>query len=92
MQFRQEQENIHDNFAVTGYATLPGIARMCAVGHMPRELSRHNWFARDLGVRVIGKVISEQFRPSPLLQGGLEIPVEIKVEWENSAPYFERES
>ena len=32
---------------------------------------------------MIGKVISEQFRPSPLLQGGLEIPVEIKVEWEN---------
>ena len=48
-----------------------------------RELSRHIWFVLDLGVRVIGKVISEQFRPTPLLQGGLEIPVEIKVEWEN---------
>ena len=83
VEFRQEQENIHDNFAVTGYATLPGIARTCVVGHMPRELSRHIWFALDLGARVIGKVIFEQFRLSPLLQGGLEIPVEIKVEWEN---------
>ena len=55
---------------------------MCVIGHMPRELSRHIWFALDLGARVIGNVISEQFRPSPLLQCGLEIP-EIKVEWEN---------
>ena len=91
-EFRQEQENIHDNFAVAWYATLPGIARMCVVGHMPRELSRHIWFALDLGSRVIGKVISEQFRPSPLLQGGLEIPGEITFEWENETPYFERES
>ena len=50
---------------------------------MPRELSRHIWFALELGARVIGKVISEQFRPSPLLHGGLEIPIEIKFEWEN---------
>ena len=52
VEFRQEQENIHVNFAVAGYATLPGIARMCGVGHVPRELNRHIWFAVDLGARA----------------------------------------
>ena len=36
-----------------------------------------------MGATVTGKVISERYRPSPLLQGGLEIPIEISVEWEN---------
>ena len=53
------------------------------MGHIPREFSRHIWFALNMGATVTGKVISERYRPSPLLQGGLEIPIEISVEWEN---------
>ena len=36
-----------------------------------------------MGATITGKVISERYRPSLLLHGGLEIPIEISVEWEN---------
>ena len=80
LDFRPEWDNGHDDFAVAGYARLPGRPRMSVVGHIPRELSRHIWFALDLGARVTGKIKSDQYRPSPLLQGGLEIPVTVIVE------------
>ena len=83
MNTEQEHENIHDEHAITGYTRLPGTARTTVVGHIPRELSRYIWFAIELGAVVTGKVKSARYRLSPLLQGGLEIPVFIKVEWSN---------
>ena len=81
--FDQEIGNIHDDFAVAGSVLLPGTQHLTIVGHIPRELSRYIWFALELGAEITGKVKSDRHRPSPLLQGGLEIPVTVTVEWKD---------
>ena len=60
---------------------LRGTLDVTIVGHIPRELSSYIWFALQLGAEITGKVKSDRHRPSPLLQGGLEIPVTVTVEW-----------
>ena len=83
LKFRVERNNAYDDFAVAGFTKLPGVLLPSIVGHVPRELSRYVWFALEHGASIHGKVKSEMHRPSPLLQGGLEIPVTVTVEWEN---------
>ena len=63
---------------------LPGTLDLTIVGHIPRELSRYIWFALQLGAGITGKVKSDRHRPSPLLQGGLKIPVIVTVEWKDA--------
>ena len=53
------------------------------VGHMPRELSRFIWYVIERGARITATLVFTQAKDSPLVQGGLEIPVIVKVEWEN---------
>ena len=38
LEFSQERDNVHDEFAVAGYARLPGIQRICVVGHIPPRI------------------------------------------------------
>ena len=64
----------HDRFAISGSAKIPGKIGCVVVGHIPRELSRYVWCALDSGAIISGKVISDKYKPSPLFQGGLEIP------------------
>ena len=46
------------------------------VGHTPQEVSRHFYFyLREEGGRVDGSVLSTAYRPSPIPNGGLEIPL-----------------
>ena len=80
--FRKEEDNVHDNFAVAGCAKLPGRLIPGIVG---RELSRHIWYDLEYGAIMNAEVKSERHRPSPLLQGGLEIPLTVTVEWENES-------
>ena len=49
------------------------------VGHIPREISRHVYFLikEDEGW-IHGKVLPVMYSPSPILSGGLEIPLIIK--------------
>ena len=51
---------------------LRGTIRPPVVGHLPREISM---FTIVHGGRVSFKVINAHHRRSPLVQGGLEIPV-----------------
>ena len=81
--FKQERNNRYDRFAVAGKTKLPGTLAASIVGHMPRELSRFIWYAIERGARITATLVSTQAKDSPLVQGGLEIPVIIKVEWEN---------
>ena len=37
----------------------------------------------ERGARITATLVSTQAKDSPLVQGGLEIPVIVKVEWEN---------
>ena len=85
--FTEEPENIYDDFAVAGYATLPssGSADPEIVGHVPRELSRYFYYAMQSGATFTARVYSARHRPLPLMQGGLEIPLVVDVEWDDTS-------
>ena len=62
---------------------LVGKIGHAEVGHIPRELSRYMWYALDGGTIISTKVISDKYKPSPLSQGRLEIPIKVFVGWSN---------
>ena len=62
---------------------LVGKIGHAEVGDIPRELSRYMWYALDGGTIISRKVISDKYKPSPLFQGGLEIPIKVFVSWSN---------
>ena len=80
---KRRKKNPYDRFANSGSAKIPGKIGRVVVGHIPRELSRYMWYALDSGVIIPGKVISDKHKPSPLFQGGLEIPIKAFVSWSN---------
>lgn len=59
---------------------IPGILVETIVGHLPREISRYTNYIIMHGANVTATVVSTKERRSPLIQGGIEIPVYIKVE------------
>ena len=73
--FKQEKNNEHDRFAVAGQTNLPGTLSPSTVEHIPLELSRYIWYALERGASVNAEVKSVKYKPSPLVQGGLEIPI-----------------
>lgn len=79
--FKREVDNVHDRFAVAGLVTLPGTLAPVIVGHVPRELSRYVWYALGKGAKFTGEVISQKAKRSPLLQGGLDVPITVTVKW-----------
>ena len=79
--FKQEKNNEHDRFAVAGQTKLPGALSPSTVGHIPLELSRYIWYALQRDASVNAEVKSANYKPSPLVQGGLEIPIEVTVRW-----------
>ena len=83
IKFKQERNNRYDRFAVVGMTKLPGTLAASIIGHMPREMSRFIWYAIEKGAQITATLVSTQAKDSPLVQGGLEIPVIVKVEWEN---------
>ena len=43
--FKREHINNYDKFAITGKTLLKGRIWAITVGHIPREFSRHTWYA-----------------------------------------------
>ena len=79
---RHESSNPYDQYAIAAMKGLPGSIAESVVGHLPREISRFTYFLLVCGGVVSCKVTDITFRRSPLVQGGLEIPVEVTVEIE----------
>ena len=50
-----------------------------AVGHLPREISRATKFLIDRGAKVEATISSNNYRRSPFVQSGLEIPCKVSV-------------
>ena len=44
------------------------------IGHLPRKISRVTKFFIDRGLTITLTLISEHYRKSPLVQGGMEMP------------------
>ena len=74
---RHERNN---RYVIAATKQLPGFLTESVVGHLPREISRLMYFIILHGARVLVKVLDAHHRKSPLIQGGIEIPVEVTVE------------
>ena len=81
VRFKRELDNEKDRFAVAGHVRIQGRAGRVTVGHVPRELSRYIWHALLWGCEFKASVKNPHYRPSPLMQGGLEIEIEVEVYW-----------
>ena len=58
---------------------LPGTLVASIVGHVPKEISRYTRYIVENGASVNAFVLATHHRPSPLIQGGLEIPIKLVV-------------
>ena len=65
---------------------LPEALVYTVVGHLPPEVSRLTfiYFVISHGAKVFCKVVEVNHRRSPLIQGGLEIPIKVTVEMDVS--------
>ena len=74
-----ERTNPHDCYAIAARKRLTGCIGESTVGHLPKEISRVTRFIMLYGAVVTVKVLDTHHRRSPLVQGGLEIPIQIIV-------------
>ena len=81
----QERKNLHDRNAIAAYKRLPGRLADSIIGHLPREISRLTRFFLSRGGVAFAEVIKTTHRRSSLVQGGLEIPVKVVIEIEDTA-------
>ena len=70
-----DEENTFDVFAIKACK----VESFETVGHLPREISRATKFLLDTGAVVNATVSSNNYRRSPLDQGGLEISCKVSV-------------
>ena len=77
----RKHDNRHDKFAVAGKTMLKGKIGLIMVGHIPREISRYTWYAIQEGARFDAVLQEAKPKLSPLVQGGLEIPIKVTITW-----------
>ena len=71
-----EQGNPYDSFSIKVFK--PDFPAEIA-GPLPMEISQITKFVIDRGAQVAVKIRERYYRRSPLVQGGLEVPCEIKI-------------
>ena len=74
-----ERNNAVDRHAIAARKRLPGTIAESTIGHFPKEISRATRFIMFHGGLVTAKVMDTRHRRSPLIQGGLEIPIQVMV-------------
>lgn len=80
-----ESDNTVDRYAIAARKRLPGSVLLeSTIGHLPKEISRATRYIMFYGALVTAKVTETHHRRSPLLQGGLEIPIEVTVKMKTS--------
>ena len=84
MRCSHERNNIYDRYAIAASKRLRGRLADSIMGHLPREISRATRFFLLRGGMVHLKVTDENNHRSPLIQGGLEIPVELICEMDDT--------
>ena len=76
----QEKANIFDPYAMTSARIIKAtVTEIQVVGHLPRKISRFSKFFCDYGGEHSTLVRDPKYRRSPIPQGGLEIPITLKV-------------
>ena len=71
-----EKDNPYDSFSIKVFKPDSPAE---IVGHLPMEISRITKFIIDRGAQVAVKIRGRHYRRSPLVQGELEVPCEIKI-------------
>ena len=61
---------------------MKGKIGLIVVGLVPREPSRYIWFSIREGPKFEAEVHKEKPMASPLVQGGLQIPIKVSVTWD----------
>ena len=70
-------DNPYNRYAIAARKSLPGTSAIeSTVGHLPREISRFTCFPMQHGATVV-KVLDVHHHSSPLVQVGLEIPIQV---------------
>ena len=64
---------------MAGKKTFPGTLAPSIIGHLPKEISRYTQYIIEHGAQVCAFAISTTHRVSPLIQGGLEIPIRVEI-------------
>ena len=72
-----ERTNPHDHYAIAARKRLTGCIGESTVGHLPKEISRVTRFIMLYGGVVTVKILDTHHRRLPLVQGGLEIPIQV---------------
>ena len=70
---------MYDTNAVAGKVMLPGTLVASMVGHIPKVISRYTRYIVEHVASIDAFVLATHHRPSPLIQGGLEIPIKLVV-------------
>ena len=78
-----EENNPHDRYAVAAIRETVSQLTLVVLGHLPREISKFTRFIILHGATVKVKVSDTKYGRSPLIEGGLEIPIEVEVHMEN---------
>ena len=80
LEARRKPSNSYDRYAITCIKKLPSRLMKSVVEHLPKKILRYTDYFMHCRGRVIAKVVDAQHRRLPLIQGGLEIPIEVTVE------------
>ena len=67
-------------FVIACTKKLPSHLTKSVVGHLPKEVSRYTYYIILHGAKVTAMVMDTHHRRSPLVLGGLEIPIQVTVE------------
>ena len=62
---------------------MPGTIFPSTFGHIPIELSRYIWHALQREAVIKGEATAIKYKPSSLVQDGLQIPIAVTVKWDD---------
>ena len=71
-----EKDNSYDSFSIKVFKLDSPVE---IIGHLSMEISQITKFIMDSGAQVAVKLRGRHYRRSPFIQGGLEVPCEIKI-------------
>lgn len=76
--------NPYDHYAIAARKRLVGHVSESVIGHLPKEILRITQFLILYGAVIKDKILHTHYCRSPLVQGGLEISIEVEAKIEYS--------
>ena len=80
---RDQTALLNDPYSIAWMRKSKSKLTADVVGHVPREISRFMYYFLNRGGTISAVVNSGRYRPSPILNGGLEILLSITLKIDN---------